>query len=207
MPRAASSGSRSVSNRRPAPDGPVEGRAGDDKVGAEHGTHRPADSSHPVEREPRRVDDPPHRTGQIHAANGELAHGVDEQAPVERRRLGLPRDGGRLHGRGGREVEQCEREVHPRDAVGERMVRLVDQPDVATVVDSLRPARSPTADGRGRAAAPRAALPIGAMRVDCPAPAVASVVRDGVRRSSRRRSRSSGRVRAAPATSACGTAE
>ena len=65
-----------------------------------------------------------------------LAHGVEHQARGVGRRFRHPRR--RVeHRRLGREVEEHGRDVDAGDAVGQRVMRLVDEADVLTVVEAL----------------------------------------------------------------------
>ena len=115
-----------------APDRDVDRRARRDRVAIDERRQRASELAGALERALRRPHEVAHRARDLRGLGRALVQRVDEQAAGARRRLDDPTR--RLEERGvRREVEQHGRDIDAGDAVDERVVRLLDQPDVAAL--------------------------------------------------------------------------
>ena len=133
-----SSGTRTVSMRRPRPTGPLSDSVGATGSAADQRADRASQAGGAVD------DLAGASAARAHACSASSAGRRDPVAARCRPRAAPGRapapaahPSGVEHRRLAREVEEHGRDVDARDAVGERVVRLVDQPDVLAAVDAL----------------------------------------------------------------------
>ena len=201
-PSPTSSGTRTSSIRRPAPDGSVDREARRDGLAADQGADRTA---RPWRGRRRRA------ARRRHAAPRQTSLGrvIRSRTVSSMSRAGSGAGAGRQRrasstvGSGVKSSRTVAMST-PGDAVGERVVRLVDQADVLAAVDALD---EPELPQRTVAVEHLPHEPLGQREQLPAAPGAGSVVRCTWRRcrSRRRRPRPGGRGRTARASPACGT--